>query len=381
MRPALAVIAFTAVASIGIMAPRVDSLGQYYPLNTDADLAKWTAHDPAVTGAVDIHSHGDPDSNYERNFVSASNPTGRTGQFDIIEEAKIAKASGMRAIVHKSKRIESSTLAYLARKAVPGIEIFGAISMDRPFGMNPFAVQVMANVEGGWGRVIFMVAEDANVGDRDPAKTVYVSKNGVLLPETKAVIEVIAKTKTRGSNGTLVMATGHNSPEDSLLMVREAARVGVKNMVLTHPGANWTLAQLQEGVSLGAYVEITILSAFTPKENLKGVDPVAHKRGLELIRTLGAEHIIISSDMGRMHSTDTVGNPTSPQALAQTAKLLRADGITEKQINMMFKDNPSRLMGLPVTTTAEAAPPVDSSLTLDPTRAGLSAKWLGEATP
>lgn len=348
LRPTLAVLVLAALTSLGLPITHAGGAAQYYPLNTDADLARWTAHDPAVTGAVDMHLHGDPDSNFDRQFVSDSNPSGRTGQFDIIEAARIAKASGMRAIVHKSKRIDPSTLAYMARKAVPGIEVFGAMSMDRPFGMNPAAVEVMANVEGGWGRVVFMVAEDAAVGNREAARAVPVSRNGSLLPETKAVIAIIAKIKTRGSNGSLVMATGHNSPEDCLLLLREGQRAGVKSMIMTHPGPNWTMAQLQEGVKLGGYIEITALSAFLPTERLGGVDPANHKRALEVIRAIGAEHIIVSTDVGRMHSTDKVGNPTSPQAFALTAKLLRADGITEQQLNLMFKDNPSRLLGLPV---------------------------------
>lgn len=363
MRPAVPVLVLAGLASLALLAPRAGSAGQYYSLNTEAELARWVAHDPAVTGAIDIHLHGDPDGNFDRNFVDETNPQGRTGQFDIVEEAKIAKASGMRAIVHKSKRIDPSTLAYLARKAVPGIEVFGAMSLDRPFGLNPTAVEVMASVEGGWGRVVFMVAEDAAVGDREPARSIPVSRNGSLLPETKAVISTIAKTRTRGSNGTLVMATGHSSPEDCLMMVREGQRVGVKGMVMTHPGANWTIAQLQEGVKMGAFVEITALSTFLPVERFGGLNDANFKRALNVIRTIGPEHIIISTDVGRMHSAAKVGNPTSPQAFAATARLLRANGITEQQLNLMFKENPARLLGLP--TTSPSASREDRAPTLE----------------
>jgi hypothetical protein len=270
--------------------------------------------------------------------------------------AKIAKASGMRGFVFKSKRIDPTPLAYLARKATPGIDVFAGMSMDRPFRLNADAVAVMAAVEGGWGRMVYMVAEDAAVGKRAPERAVPVSRNGELLPEAKAVIATIAKTRTRGSNGELVMAAGHNSPEDSLLLVREGQRVGVKHMVLTHPGGNWTFAQLQEAVKMGAFVEITCLSSFVPVERLGGkLNEAAYQRALQLIRTLGPEHIIVSTDMGRMHSGNKVaGNPTSPQAFAAAAKLLRAEGFTERQISMMFKDNPARLLGLPVTPATAA---------------------------
>ena len=59
--------------------------------------------------------------------------------------------------------------------------------------------------------------------------------------------------------------------------------------------------------------------------------------------------------MGRMHSgAKLAGNPTSPQAFALAAKVLRAEGITERQISTMFKDNPARLLGLPVLSGTAA---------------------------
>ena len=49
---------------------------------------------------------------------------------------------------------------------------------------------------------------------------------GELLPEVKEAIKVIAKTKTRDSNGDLILATGHNSPEEDLMMIKEAVQGG-----------------------------------------------------------------------------------------------------------------------------------------------------------
>jgi hypothetical protein len=43
---------------------------------------------------------------------------------------------------------------------------------------------------------------------------------------------------------------------------------------------------------------------------------------------------------------------TSPHGFAFVAKLLRADGMTEQQINLMIKENPARLLGLSVRSTA-----------------------------
>jgi len=50
---------------------------------------------------------------------------------------------------------------------------------------------------------------------------VRISQNGELLPETKRVIAVIAKRN-------LVLATGHPTAEEALMLVREGRTQGVK---------------------------------------------------------------------------------------------------------------------------------------------------------
>ena len=54
-----------------------------------------------------------------------------------------------------------------------------------------------------------------------------VSRDGQLVQEVKDVISVIAKHQ-------LVLATGHVSPDEGLMLVREGKRQGVKHMVVTH---------------------------------------------------------------------------------------------------------------------------------------------------
>ena len=68
-----------------------------------------------LRNAIDIHVHGSPDS--------------RPRALDGIEIARQAKAAGMRAIVLKNHYEYTSSLAYIVRKEVPGIEVFGGISL------------------------------------------------------------------------------------------------------------------------------------------------------------------------------------------------------------------------------------------------------------
>src|SRR6187551_1351180 len=69
-----------------------------------------------LKGAIDFHAHQAPDS------------VGRA--MDAFDEARAAKAAGMRGIVFKNHFEQTSSLAYLVREIVPGIELFGGITSD-----------------------------------------------------------------------------------------------------------------------------------------------------------------------------------------------------------------------------------------------------------
>ena len=72
-------------------------------------------------------------------------------------------------------------------------------------GMNPSAVEHMAATTGGYGRFVWMATFDSENHVRylkQNRPSVRVSENGRLLPETKAVIDVIAKHNLVMARGT-----------------------------------------------------------------------------------------------------------------------------------------------------------------------------------
>ena len=87
---------------------------------------------------------------------------------------------------------------------------------------------------------------------------VAVSKNGELLPEVKHLISILAKIRTIDTNGRMVLATGHATPEEHLLLAREGRSQGL-NVLLTHPG---DIPQLAEAGRLGAFAEITASNVY-----------------------------------------------------------------------------------------------------------------------
>jgi hypothetical protein len=274
-----------------------------------------------LRGAIDIHVHADPD-----NVPRA---------LDGLEAARFAMDNGMRAIVLKSHFDPTAGLALLARKAAPGVEVFGGIDLNLPVGgMNPHAVEHMARVNGGWGRFVWMSTFDAENqvrSSKSPGSPfVRVSQNGALLPETKAVIAAIAKHK-------LVLASGHVSAQEALMMFEEGRRLGIRGMVATHgmsAPTSLTVEQARRAGELGAFVEFTSGTLATPNAQAK-IDRLASD-----IRNVGVERAILSSYLGQ------AGNPLPADGFAAYLAALRRSGFTDQELDRMAKENPARLLAL-----------------------------------
>lgn len=276
----------------------------------------------ALRGAIDIHVHAFPDS--------------RPRALDGIDAARFAVARGMRAIVLKNHYEPTASLAYIVRKAVPGIEVFGGIDLNLTVGgINPAAVEYMTQVTGGWGRFVWMPTFDAEnqvrfSDERRPFVSVSAT-GGVPLPAVKEVIALIAKHN-------LVLATGHSSADEGVMLVREGRRQGVRRMVVTHamnPPIEMDVPRMQEAARLGAFIEFVGSSLETPDS------PARMDRFADAIRKIGPEFCILSSDLGQK------GNPLPADGYAAFLAAMRARGFSQADVDRMSKRNPAVLLGLP----------------------------------
>lgn len=289
-------------------------------LVTSAQSAAASDAARAVAGAIDIHVHGYPDD--------------RPRSIDAIEVAKLAQSRGMRAIVLKNHYESTAGLAYLVRKVVPGIEVFGGIDLNLTVGgINAAAVEHMTRVSGQWGRIVWMPTFDAENQVRYSKETrpfVSVSRGDDLLPEVKAVIGLIAKHN-------LVLATGHSSAVEGLTLLREGRRQGVRQMVVTHATFQPVLmdvSQMQEAAKLGAFIEFVGGAPEGPGAQAR-LDRIA-----DAIRQVGPASSILSSDLGQQ------GNPLPPDGFGAFILALRARGFSDRELDLMSKENPARLLGL-----------------------------------
>jgi Family of unknown function (DUF6282) len=283
-----------------------------------------------IEGAIDFHVHSSPDV-----FGRAVSD---------IEVAQAAVAAKMRAIVLKNHVTMTADRAWLVSKAVPGLQIFGGVVLNRAVGgINPDAVEWMFRMEGRLGKTVWMPTFDADHHRkvrRLAGDGIVTVKHGALLPETEAVLKVIAREN-------LVLHTGHLSPEEILALIKRGRELGVMNIVVTHAMAEapgMSIPQMQEAAQGGAYLELIYLSAL--------LGPQAHmawmreSKGVSMrdmaaaVKAVGAQHCILSTDLGQ------TGNPIHPDGYKLLVAGLKAEGISQEEIELMMKRNPGKLLGI-----------------------------------
>jgi hypothetical protein len=285
---------------------------------------------PAV-GVIDMHVHSHPDV-FGRNM-------------DDIDVATLAKARGLRGILLKNHITTTADRAALVMKVVPGIEVWGGIVLNKAVGgINPDAVEWMHRMHGGRGKVVWLPTFESDKHVKTFGKPddrgLVVAPNGVVTPEMEAILKIIAREN-------LLLATGHVHPEEIVAVVRRGRELGVKNILVTHGLTNvpgLTMAQAKEVVGMGAVIEVCFLQfqagPNAPLAFLRHWTQINAKNVAQAVKEFGAAGLVISSDLGQ------TANMTHPDGLEVAIGAMKAEGITDADIDTMMRKNPARLLGL-----------------------------------
>jgi len=284
-----------------------------------------------TAGVIDMHVHSHPDV-FGRNM-------------DDIDIAQLAKAKGLRGILLKNHVSETASRAALAMKAVPGIEVWGGIVLNKAVGgINPDAVEWMHRMYGGRGKVVWLPTFEADrhvkVLSKPDARGLVVAPGGQVTPEMEAILKIIAREN-------LVLATGHVHPEEIIAVVRRGRELGVKSMLITHGLTNvpgLTMAQAKQVAEMGAVIEVCFLQfragPNAPLAFLTHWTQINARHVAQAVKEIGAKSIVISSDLGQS------GNMTHPDGLEVAIAEMKREGISDGDIDLMMRKNPARLLGL-----------------------------------
>jgi hypothetical protein len=294
--------------------------------------------DELLHGSIDLHAHSWPEFSLKMR-----------GRVDDIEWARLAQAAGMRAYVMKSHIFPTTAQAYLVNQIVPGIKVFGSITLNVNTGLSPFAVELAGELGAKivwmptWSsknglsksgifitRMIQFLSTIDQLLPSPEAGVTVLDAEGNLIPVISEIMEIIKKYD-------MVLATGHLSIEESLALAKAAERAGVK-FVLTHAlnrVVNASIEQQKEIVKMGGYIEHCYITTMPMHGSLK-LSAIA-----EAIKEVGPEHVVITTD------AICAWNAPPPELMRMFIGSLLALGISEEDIKKMAHENPAKLLGLP----------------------------------
>ena len=287
-----------------------------------------------LEGFVDTHIHAGPDLS-PREFES----------WDLVQHAK---EHNFKAVVVKNHYMPSMGYTRVIQDHYPdsNIRIFGSLVLNNSVGgLNPQAVERAIH----FGAKLFWLPtisaahhhkkhKAAGFPKQKPAPRVKdtpiecLDTNGRLTSSLEEVLSVLS------DHPDVVLATGHVSPQEVNAVVHRAKELGIQRIIITHPlflvGAG--MGELKDWAKLGAYVEFTAINSF-PESMLYTLPPA---KIAEVIKTVGADSIIISSDAGFKDNGWPFEN------VGKVLELLSAEGIADDDLRKLVADNPAKLLGV-----------------------------------
>jgi predicted TIM-barrel fold metal-dependent hydrolase len=311
---------------------RSDTKRAYNTILSMGDRVKTITEDEVLEileGAVDIHVHAAPDPEIDVGW-------------DQIEIAEKATDIGMGAVVYKAHTIPTAATAFYVQKAIDKyardiekkpVKVFGGVTLNYyQGGLNPEAVQMCADLGG---KVVWLPSHSSAHHRRvmgESGGIELLDDSGRPVPELYEIFKIIAEND-------MILDPCHAGTKQRFTVIREAKKIGVKKIMITHPNWNVTKAtheQMVEMGKMGAYIGL-FMYGDVPNFNNPNCDP---NEMFEIIKKVGPEHIVLASDLG------TVINMPPWEGMKLFVRILLANGIARNDIEKMCRDNSASLLGL-----------------------------------
>ena len=277
-----------------------------------------------LRGAYDIHVHSGPSVHSER-------------LYDELELAIQGCYMGLAGIVFKDQHCSSARSVKIVQKVVDKwaqehqtkkIELFGGVVLNYAVGgLNPDAVIAAYRIGG---KYVWLPAMDANhhrrvVGHGVGQGIDMLDDNDQLVPKAREVLSLIAETD-------MVLGVCHQSTKERLVVVREAAKMGIQRIEILHVNfpLTWvTPEQCKIFADLGAYIGIYAMDVgrFYALDDVMGV-----------YKAVGPERIVFGSDCGH------IATPHPIDSLRMLILSFLQSGVPDEHVKMMCQTNGYNLL-------------------------------------
>lgn len=287
-----------------------------------------------LRGAIDSHVHCCPHINQRTVTV-----------FDAVRSASKV---GMRGLGLMDVFANTSGFAALANRELGhlGVDVFGGIILE-PYagGLSPRTVTMALKMGYGDGgaRFVSLPCHHTAFVARSEGRSPAFIETCLEIPEKGGLPDPLPEIIDLCVAADVVFNFGHLSGPEVIRVAEEAARRGCTRMLA--PAAYLTLDEAREIASTGSMLEFSffVFSHATDVPQTM-IDSEFHqfpradlRRAVSVIKEIGANRIILSSDSG------TLVLPPPVEAFREFVVMQIACGINPAEIRKIIDDNPSRL--------------------------------------
>jgi hypothetical protein len=289
-----------------------------------------------IDAAIDLHCHHGPD------MVGVGTLGEASYGVTALQAATEAAKEGYAALVLKAHDFATPALAFALQQVVPGVRIFGGLTLDyQAGGLNPAAVESALKLGAKiiWLPTLASSQDYRNGIGRDlgyPAPGLSVlNAADELLPVAHEIMDLVAEHDA-------VLATGHTSADEHYAVARAFGRRG--KLLVTHAGERTagpglSAAQCAELADLGATIELTALCCTA----VLGREGKSLRQMIDMIDAIGPARCTLSSDYGW---SDAIPHPA--RGLRDFLDSLWAEGVPEPDLEHMARTRPAALLGIEV---------------------------------
>jgi len=271
-----------------------------------------------MTGLVDLHVHTSPDV--------------RARSCDDLELARQAVRVGARAVVIKSHHMLTADRAIVAQTAVPGVAVFGGVTLNPSVGgLNPAAVEVALKLGG---RIVWLPTLFAAQHRRMEGKT-----GGILLIEDGKVVPVAQEIFRQVAAANAILAMGHQSAAEIPVIVAEAWKAGVRKVLINHPEHDVVGMTIEQQRELHREFPVFFERCYAQPAG-GGKYRSNAETNLRAIEALGPDSTVLASDVGQ------VENPSWAECWERTMAFYSARGVSEGTLGQMAGETPAKLLGI-----------------------------------
>jgi hypothetical protein len=279
----------------------------------------------SLKGVIDMHVHSAPDIR-ERAYTD-------------IELMEAGIRVGARAIVIKSHHGTTMNRAFLVNEfnkimhhGDNDFTLFGSITLNYAIGgLNPVAVETGLNMGA---KVVWLPTTHAtnHLAKNGKKGGIECVRDGKIVEPLKSIIKLI-------KDYDAVLGTGHLSPAEIFVVVEQAKAMGLDKIVVTHPEFHIVGMSHEDQAKIVKDYNVFLERCYAQPIG-GGVYKSNLADNLEIIREVGYQNVLISTDGGQ------VENPLWELALEEYIQYILDRGVSDEQMDVMTRKIPAMLLGL-----------------------------------